>query len=44
VREAPEIIRVKEPPVIHTEFKQDPEIIKLNHELTLQIEESLKLE
>lgn len=30
--------------MIHTEYKQDPEIIKLNKELTLQIEESLQLE
>ena len=44
VREAPQIIRVKEPPIVHTEFKQDPAIIKLNQDLTVQIEESLQLE
>ena len=44
VREAPQILRVKEPPLIHTEYKQDPELIRCNQELTLQIEESLQFE
>lgn len=44
MKEAPQILRVKEPPLLQTEFTQDPELIKLNQQLTIQIEESLQLE